>query len=42
VVKTTGATALDIGAESAGVVGKGVLFDIPKLRNVKWLEPGRQ
>ncbi len=40
VVKTTGATALDITACSTGVVGKGVLLDIPKLRDVKWLEPG--
>jgi kynurenine formamidase len=40
VVKTTGATALDISVQSTGVVGKGVLLDIPKLRKVKWLEPG--
>lgn len=40
VVKSTGATTLDITAIATGVVGRGVLLDIPKLRGVKWLEPG--
>lgn len=40
VVKSTGPTEQDITVVSTGVVGKGVLLDIPKLRNVKWLEPG--
>jgi kynurenine formamidase len=40
VVKTTGATEQDITAYSTGVVGRGVLLDIPRLRGVPWLEPG--
>jgi kynurenine formamidase len=35
-----GATTLDIAARATGVVGRGVLLDIPRLRGVKWLEPG--
>lgn len=40
VIKTTGATGQDITAYSTGVVGRGVLLDIPSLRGVPWLEPG--
>jgi kynurenine formamidase len=40
VVKSTGPTGLDITAASTGVVGRGILLDIPRLRNVPWLEPG--
>jgi kynurenine formamidase len=40
VVRTTGATGQDITAYSMGIVGRGVLFDIPRLRGVEWLEPG--
>jgi len=40
VVKTTGATGQDITTYSTGIVGRGVLLDIPKLRDVPWLEPG--
>jgi kynurenine formamidase len=40
VVNSTGATALDVTAYGAGVVGRGVLLDIAGLRGVKWLEPG--
>jgi hypothetical protein len=40
VLKTTGAKAQDITAVSSGVVGRGVLLDIPRLRGCKWLEPG--
>ena len=40
VVKTTGATEQDITAYSTGIVGRGVLLDIPGLRGVEWLEPG--
>jgi kynurenine formamidase len=40
VVKSTGATAQDMDAYSTGVVGRGVLLDIPRLRDCKWLEPG--
>jgi kynurenine formamidase len=40
VVSTTGAAGQDINAYSTGIVGRGVLFDIPRLRDVKWLDPG--
>jgi kynurenine formamidase len=40
VVPSSGAVAQDITAYSTGVVGRGVLLDIPKLRDVSWLEPG--
>jgi kynurenine formamidase len=39
-VTTKGAEGLDIGALAHGVVGRGVLLDIPRLRGVPWLEPG--
>ncbi|MFD5845337.1 cyclase family protein [Streptomyces chartreusis] len=35
-----GATALAIDAAHDGIVGRGVLLDIPRLRGVPWLEPG--
>ena len=31
---------MDITAYAHGIVGRGVLLDIPRLRGVKWLEPG--
>jgi kynurenine formamidase len=40
VLTTRGASAQDITAYAAGIVGRGVLLDLPRLRNVKWLEPG--
>jgi kynurenine formamidase len=40
VLRSNGASEQDIAAYSTGVVGRGVLLDIPKLRGVKWLEPG--
>lgn len=40
VVSTRGAAEMDITAFANGIVGKGVLLDIPRLRRVKWLEPG--
>jgi kynurenine formamidase len=40
VLQTNGATEQDIAAYHEGIVGRGVLLDIPKLRGVKWLEPG--
>jgi kynurenine formamidase len=40
VLPSTGASEQDIAAYHTGVVGRGVLLDIPKLRGVKWLEPG--
>ncbi|MET8397852.1 cyclase family protein [Streptomyces sp900116325] len=35
-----GATDLTVGMASDGIVGRGVLLDIPRLRGVPWLEPG--
>lgn len=35
-----GATALSVDALRDGIVGRGVLLDIPRLRGVPWLEPG--
>ncbi|MQS35359.1 cyclase family protein [Streptomyces katsurahamanus] len=35
-----GAMALSIEAARDGIVGRGVLLDIPRLRGVAWLEPG--
>ena len=35
-----GATADDIGGLKDGLVGRGVLLDVPGLRGVPWLEPG--
>jgi kynurenine formamidase len=40
VLQTTGATEQDIAAVSSGVVGRGVLLDLPAHRGVEWLEPG--
>jgi kynurenine formamidase len=31
---------MDITTYSQGIIGRGVLLDIPRLRGVKWLEPG--
>ena len=39
-VTSRGATSMDITAYAQGIVGRGVLLDIPRLRGVKWLEPG--
>lgn len=39
-VTTTGADAFDVTEYAHGVVGRGVLLDIPRLRGVPWLEPG--
>jgi len=35
-----GATALSVEVARDGIVGRGVLLDIPRLRGVPWLEPG--
>ncbi|HEY1636186.1 MAG TPA: cyclase family protein [Acidimicrobiales bacterium] len=35
-----GATALSVDEAHDGIVSRGVLLDIPRLRNVPWLEPG--
>jgi len=39
-VTSEGPTMMDITAYAHGIVGRGVLLDIPRLRGVKWLEPG--
>jgi kynurenine formamidase len=39
-VTSQGPTIQDITAYASGIVGRGVLLDIPRLRGVKWLEPG--
>jgi kynurenine formamidase len=39
-VSVSGAKSLDVAAYSSGIVGRGVLLDIPRLRGVPWLEPG--
>jgi kynurenine formamidase len=36
----TGASALSIDVAGDGIVGRGVLLDIPRVRGVPWLEPG--
>jgi kynurenine formamidase len=35
-----GATSLSIDVIQDGIVGRGVLLDIPRLRGQRWLEPG--
>lgn len=35
-----GATALSVDVARDGIVSRGVLLDIPRLRHVRWLEPG--
>jgi kynurenine formamidase len=40
-VKSVGAMRNSIGAAAQGIVGRGVLLDIPRLRGVAWLEPDR-
>lgn len=41
VLTTKGATTLDIAnIGEIGVVGRGVLLDLPRFRGAKWLEPG--
>ena len=40
VLTSKGATTLDIANYGNGLVGRGVLLDIPRFRGVKWLEPG--
>jgi kynurenine formamidase len=39
-VTSKGSSSMDITAYSRGIIGRGVLLDIPGLRGVKWLEPG--
>ena len=40
VMTSRGATALDVTAYRNGLVGRGVLLDVPRFRGVSWLEPG--
>jgi kynurenine formamidase len=40
VLRTNGATAQDTAAYHAGIVGRGVLLDVPRHLGVDWLEPG--
>ena len=40
VLTSKGATSLDIANYGNGVVGRGVLLDVPRFRGVEWLEPG--
>lgn len=40
IVTSRGATRQDIAAYVNGIVGRGVLLDLPRLYGVKWLEPG--
>jgi kynurenine formamidase len=39
-VTAAGTTELSIEVAGAGIVGRGVLLDIPRARGVPWLEPG--
>jgi kynurenine formamidase len=39
-VTSAGAAELSIEVASNGIVGRGVLLDIPRLHGVPWLEPG--
>ena len=39
-VTSQGASELSIDDARNGIVGRGVLLDIPRLRGVRWLEPG--
>jgi kynurenine formamidase len=40
VITATGAASLSIDVVHDGIVGRGVLLDIPRLRGTSWLEPG--
>jgi kynurenine formamidase len=40
VITPTGATSLSIDVIRDGIVGRGVLLDVPRLRGQPWLEPG--
>src|SRR6478736_5992745 len=39
-VTASGAAELSIGVAADGIVGRGVLLDVPRSRGVPWLEPG--
>ena len=37
-----GAALEDVGAVSNGIVGRGVLLDVPRLHSTSWIQPGDQ
>ena len=39
-ITAAGATELSIEVAGGGIVGRGLLLDIPRVRQVPWLEPG--
>ncbi len=39
-VTAAGTAELSIDVAASGIVGRGLLLDIPRLRGVRWLEPG--
>jgi len=39
-VSDTGAAELSIAGAADGIVGRGVLLDVPRARRIPWLEPG--
>jgi len=39
-ITPTGVTELSIDVARNGIVGRGLLLDIPRVRGVRWLEPG--
>jgi kynurenine formamidase len=39
-VTSSGAAELSIAVSGSGIVGRGVLLDVPRSRGVPWLEPG--
>jgi len=39
-VTSTGAAELSIDVAGNGIVGRGLLLDIPRVQGVRWLEPG--
>ncbi len=39
-VTSRGPSIQDVTTYAHGIVGRGVLLDIPRLRGIKWLEPG--
>jgi len=39
-ITSTGPTTLGVDDDHDGIVGRGVLLDIPRVRDLAWLEPG--
>ncbi|WP_405065528.1 cyclase family protein [Kribbella sp. NBC_01510] len=39
-ITESGATELSVGVAADGIVGRGVLLDVPRSRGVAWLDPG--